>query len=65
MKEIPAVLNKQNGYVALSLSGKGKVTVSYKTTWAQKISLSISLITLALLFSVKVIPYISKKILKK
>lgn len=65
VKEIPAVLNKQNGYVALSLSGKGKVTVSYKTTWAQKISLSISLITLALLFSVKVIPYISKKNLKK
>ncbi|MCA5014350.1 6-pyruvoyl-tetrahydropterin synthase-related protein [Enterococcus sp. S23] len=61
VKEIPAVLNEQNGYVALSLSGKGKVTVSYETTWAQKISLSISLITLALLFSVKVIPYISKK----
>ncbi|MBO0470451.1 hypothetical protein JZO66_07825 [Enterococcus sp. DIV0242_7C1] len=61
VKEIPAVLNKQNGYVALSLSGKGKVTVSYKTTWAQKISLSISLITLAPLFSVKVVPYISKK----
>ncbi|GGC94650.1 hypothetical protein [Enterococcus wangshanyuanii] len=62
VKETPAMLNKQNGYVALSLSGKGKVTVSYKTTWAQKSSLGISLITLVLFFSAKVVPYISKKI---
>ncbi|MGX7149856.1 6-pyruvoyl-tetrahydropterin synthase-related protein [Enterococcus ureasiticus] len=45
-KIIPASLNKQNGLVDIELSKKGRVSISYQTTLAQKISLSISVLTL-------------------
>lgn len=45
-KIITASLNKQNGLVDIQLSKKGSVAISYDTTWAQKISLSISVLTL-------------------
>ncbi|OJG23593.1 hypothetical protein RU98_GL001848 [Enterococcus caccae] len=45
-KIIPVSLNKQNGLVDVQLSKKGSVSISYQTTWAQKISLGLSVMTL-------------------
>ena len=45
-KVISTSLNKQNGLVEIPLTGKGKVLVSYQTTWVQKISWCISIFTL-------------------
>lgn len=45
-KIIPASLNKKNGLVDIQLSKQGSASISYHTTWAQKISLSISVVTL-------------------
>ncbi|MFD2307390.1 hypothetical protein ACWOC9_03780 [Enterococcus termitis] len=46
-------LNKENGLVDIPLSGKGKVSVSYKATWIQKVALGISLGTLFIFLLVK------------
>lgn len=45
-KIIPASLNRQNGLVDIQLSKKGSASIYYQTTLAQKVSLSISVLTL-------------------
>ncbi|WP_207694331.1 hypothetical protein DOK67_0000915 [Enterococcus sp. DIV0212c] len=55
-KIIPASLNKQNGLVDIELSGKGRVAVSYQSTWAQKISLGLSVSTLLFCIIYTVVP---------
>lgn len=66
VKTIPASLNKENGLVTIRLAEKGRVSIFYQTTWAQKISLSLSIITLLICIIWKSIPWISTKLnLKK
>lgn len=55
-KIISASLNKQNGLVDSQLSKKGRVSISYQTTFAQKVSLSISVLTLLACIVWKVAP---------
>ncbi|WP_375179805.1 hypothetical protein [Enterococcus rotai] len=45
-KVVPVGLNKETGLVDISLKGKGNATITYQSTWAQKISLGISTFTL-------------------
>ncbi|MBO0422229.1 6-pyruvoyl-tetrahydropterin synthase-related protein [Enterococcus plantarum] len=64
-KIIPASLNKQNGLVAIPLSKNGSVSISYHTTLAQKISLSISVLTLSTCVTWKVATMYSIKLKRK
>ncbi|EOH95627.1 hypothetical protein UAW_01976 [Enterococcus haemoperoxidus ATCC BAA-382] len=66
VKTIPASLNKENGLVAIRLAEKGRVSIFYQTTWAQKISLSLSIITLLICIIWKSRPWTSTELnLKK